>query len=230
MHLIEQELEAIKNEDLGALAVTNVEPSGAPELDQDYPPPPAGEKRSNHREELIYLRREFMARPKLHFLHAAAIVHIRRGIRLDEEYALFCRIWLEQESFLLNSLSSRWLISAADTIADCSPDKAERASAMAGALLLNTIKLYETEIRAKGGYRLENGYDTSFSPFLDDGMTTFWIGYGDVVINMKRRIEALCSDGTTASRILRELFERANKISSAYSRFRNVHTFEKTRW
>jgi hypothetical protein len=96
--------------------------------------------------------------------------------------------------------------------------------------MIKTIKLYKTEelFRLK---RLEPAERPDYKPtHLFDGLNTFYIGYGDVVFNLKRRIKDLVRRGTPTAMILDELFERVCKFDTAFSRFRAEHAHEPTRW
>ena len=63
-----------------------------------------------------------------------------------------------------------------------------------------------------------------------DGLNTLNIGFGDVVFNLKQRIKSLVRRGTPAALILGELFERACKFDTVFSRWRAGRTHEPTRW
>ena len=65
---------------------------------------------------------------------------------------------------------------------------------------------------------------------LFDGLVTFNIGYGDVVVNFKRRIKNLVRRGTPTSLILDEIFERLCVSDTAFARWRAVHEHEPTQW
>jgi hypothetical protein len=64
---------------------------------------------------------------------------------------------------------------------------------------------------------------------LFDGLNSFNIGYGDVVANLKTRIENFVRRGTPTALIFDELFERVCTFDTAFSRWRAEHTHEPTR-
>ena len=131
---------------------------------------------------------------------------------------------------MTKALDVKWLVSACDTFSDHCSDDAERATALVGSTMIKTIKLYETEelFRLK---RLEPAERPNYKPtHLFDGLNTFYIGYGDVVFNLKRRIKDLVRRGTPTAMILDELFERVCKFDTAFSRFRAEQAHEPTHW
>jgi hypothetical protein len=194
----------------------------------DYPAPPPPLKR-DLAPELYSHRRAMIGASQLEFLHVCLIVMLRRRIETRKNFTTFHRIWNEEKTFLLKTLNSRWLVSACDTFADHARDKADRTTALAGAILLNTIKIYETERIFRGDYK-----EKEFAPHqwlhLFDGMHSFWIGNGDVIFNLKRRIDRLRHEKGPVDAILVELFERVNVHNTAFGRFRSVHTLLETKW
>ncbi|ESY53105.1 MULTISPECIES: hypothetical protein [unclassified Mesorhizobium] len=181
-------------------------------------------------EHLDMVRQEFVGRTEIEYTHAALIVLLRRGIAEKRSWKRFQQVWEECGPFLLQRLNTRWLISACDTIADFSPDRAERALALAGSLLMNTIKLYETEIwmkatEAKEYERIPQGGMTLF-----DGVTPFMVGAGDMIANLNTRVQSLCEKQTIASNILQEIFRRIHVNPTVFQRFQALHTSDLTKW
>ncbi len=169
---------------------------------------------------------EFVGQREILLFHALVTVRIRRGIDLPENFERFRVVWEDATEVLLEKLDSRWLVSACDTIVDHWPDPKEKALAIAGALFMNTVKLYETERRLGGGQ------GSASSPVerteLFDGLVAFWIGRGDMPFNMQRRLHNM-RQGIAGS-IVWELFRRANCGDSVYRRFALLHQEEATRW
>jgi hypothetical protein len=186
-------------------------------------------RHENLQEHLEHVCKEFAGEPQIDFYHAALTVLIRRRIQGELAQQHFERVWSEQSDHLLSSLSARWLVSACDTIMDCSADPVERAMACAASNLMNTIKLYETERLANGPSR--TSLESLATPVpLFDGMTSFSVGWGDMILNLRKRTEAICSGNTTASKILRELLRRADRADTIYRRLAQVHVIDDTRW
>ncbi len=97
------------------------------------------------KQHIAALRKEFVGEPELIFYHAQLIVLIRREFKTVEMYDKFDMLWREDSDFLLKNMSIRWLVAASDTFAEMSRNSTEKALALAVALLINTIKLSETE-------------------------------------------------------------------------------------
>ena len=103
-------------------------------------------------------------------------------------------------------------------------------------MLVNTIKLQESErflIKAA-----DCSVDTSRYQSLQnerlalfDGVAGFAVGTDDTLRNMRWRLDKLCSTHPLGAIVL-EVFERVQKpeFSTVYSRFRDLHTRDKTAW
>lgn len=199
----------------------------------DAPIPAAGVKPglNDHAE---MLRLEFVGQSQLALYHALLNVLLRRGIDVAVNVGRMRQLWREEREFLLERLDSRWLVSACDTIADHFPEPEEKATALIGSVLVNVVKLYETErLAAFGSARGETvGPHRWTGPQeLFDGIVAFSLGTGDMVLNLHRRLDALTrASPTTAAAILRELIRRVNAHNTVLSRFRKVHTKDVTRW
>ena len=179
-------------------------------------------------EHLGMLAREFAGASQLEFTLACTIVMLRRGIEVRRNLARFRRIWFWHGRFLCRRLSSRWLISAADTLLDFPRNRAEQATALAAVVLGTTVKLYETERRLQnpncsitsGGTSVPVSDPNQQPAELFDGLTAFQVGHGDLITNFKARLTRFCVGGRrhTASKILNELMHRMRKHDSAYAR------------
>jgi|SoiMethySBSTD1v2_1073268.scaffolds.fasta_scaffold220109_2 hypothetical protein len=183
---------------------------------------------------LRMLSQEFSERRRLEFLHAILIVLIRRRIGLKRARKLFFDIWERETEFLCDHLTLRWLVSACDTVCDHPRSKMEATVAVSTSTFINTLKLYETErftlqdrtvsrerLEALRGKRLE----------LFDGLTAYGIGRGDMILNLKRRIESTRQgDATFIARIFFAAADRAFQGDTVFSRMRAVHTNDATRW
>jgi hypothetical protein len=180
--------------------------------------------------ELYNWRHRFIGRSALEFKHCVLTVNIRRNQDLQSHVDAFFLAWKEEAHFLTKALSIKWLVSACDTFADHSNDDAERATALVAATMVKTIKIYETEMLFRFK-RLEPAEWPDYeSTHLFDGLNSFNIGYGDVVCNLKNRIKDFVRRGTPTALILDEVFERACRFDTAFSRWRAEHTHEPTRW
>jgi hypothetical protein len=178
---------------------------------------------------LAGVRTGFAGDPQIDFYHAALSVLIRRGMETPLAIERFERLWSEQSKHLLASLDSRWLVSACDTLMDWASDPRERAVACIGSTLMNTIKLYETERLGSGTVHIPLRELAHPTP-LFDGMTSFSVGWGDMIHNLRKRTAAVCAGDTTAGKIVLELLRRADRADTVYRRLAELHQVEETRW
>lgn len=192
------------------------------------PPRPRSKDIPSH---FATLREEFSTKPELLFYHAALITLLRRGLETAQAFACFQEIWTKERGFLLRELDSRWLISACNTFADHGQDPVDRALAMAGVLFANTVKLYETEIWATGDRGTPREYRAVVPQIpLYDGVTAFYIGSGDLMQSMQKRLAAVADKKHVVSEILSELFKRMHTHDTVFRRFRDMHHATDTLW
>jgi hypothetical protein len=180
-------------------------------------------------EHLACVRTSFAGEPQIDFYHAALSVLIRRGMDTPLAIERFEQLWSEQGDHLLASLDSRWLVSACDTLMDWARNPLERAIACIGSTFMNTIKLYETERLGSGTIRTPLQEFAHPAP-LFDGMTSFSVGRGDMIHNLRKRTAAVCAGDTTAGKIVLELLKRADRADTVYRRLAELHQVEETRW
>lgn len=175
-------------------------------------------------DKLILLQHELAGQPQVCLAHAALIVLIRREQALTYALQSYFRLWDNHEALLLDKLSFRWLVSAADTLVDHGRSPEERATAFAAVLFANTIKLYETE-----RYFSLNidpnaaGLDGPPPQFDLDGIKYFNVAKGDTVGNMFQRKARLVGDLGLSGKILDQVMTRANRLDTVYARFRARH-------
>lgn len=193
-----------------------------------------GSKKSLN-EHIDNLRAEFSGQPELLHYHATLIVLLRRDYKSEDQFHDFVALWEAEGDFLLSKLNTRWLVSAADTFADHSDDKSERAIALSVSLLMNTIKLQETERYLQCAESLADNDErktelqTQRVP-LFDGTSAFAVGTDDTVRNMCWRMKEVLQEETTCSKLLSEIFVRLQSEETVYKRFRDKHTRKKTIW
>ncbi|SKA70571.1 hypothetical protein SAMN02745130_00772 [Thiothrix eikelboomii] len=183
---------------------------------------------------LLNLRAEFAGQAELLYYHAQLIVLIRREYQTLEQFAQFERLWEAEGDFLRQQLNTRWLISAADTFADHATDPTTRALALAASLLVNTIKLQETERYLQAAEHLSDQADRQQQlqterVALFDGTSAFAVGTDDTLRNLRWRLDAM-STAQPMGQLLVELFERLQTHDTVYQRFRQRHTRAKTAW
>lgn len=193
----------------------------------------AGERKNltgrlpDYQQHIDRLRTEFSGCTELEYHHAVLTVSIRRKLNLEKDRGAFITLWHYEADFLCERLSMRWLVSACDTIADVWLGKAQPALAMAGAMFVNTVKLYETERRLTGAHRV----DQTARPFdLFDGMTSFAVGGGDMIANLYARMSAVAEDEPPAGKIVRELLKRIKAEDTVFRRFLELQAPNAPKW
>ena len=181
------------------------------------------------------LRSEFSGQPELVYHHAKLIVLIRREFDIPKNIKALSRLWEAESEFLLTSLNTRWLVAAADTFAEHSDDRAEKALALTITMLINTLKLIETERYLQCAEHLSDDESrlmqlSKTRVSLFDGTSAFAAGTDDTLRNMRWRLDDLCKEQTLCSKILTEVFNRVQNNETIYQRFRYRHTRKKTSW
>jgi hypothetical protein len=181
------------------------------------------------------LEKRFLGRSEILLYHALLNVKLRRGINTRDTLIRFRTLWTDYRSLLLSELNSRWLVSACDSIIDYFDEPEERITAMCGSLLVNTIKLYETERLAHGARDkhqtcLELSVQREDRSSLFDGVSAFQIGKGDMIKNMYTRANDIEGYAKISAPILKELMHRVNQSETVYKRLRSVHTNKETLW
>lgn len=190
----------------------------------------------NLQNHLNSLKNEFVGAPELNYHHALLIVLIRRGVNAQDNFKQFERLWNQEHQFLTTSLNTRWLTSACDTFIDHSQDEHLKALLMNAVILINTIKLQESErFLTKSSENLPNDerlhYLQQSRLSLFDGVSGFAVGTDDTLRNMRWRLDKLCQSHPLGI-IVTTVFDRLQQPDSdtVYSRFRQAHSREKTSW
>lgn len=163
------------------------------------------------------LEREFAGQSCLKLVHARLIVLIRRERETATVYEHFCRLWDEHAEFLAETLNTRWLVSACDTICDHSADQAEVRVAAMCSLFSNTLKLFETERLLSAAPPPNLGRRVGGVPIFD-GMTAFAAGRGNMVANLLARVDGAFQTDTRTGMIGRELVTRALSSDTVFAR------------
>lgn len=180
------------------------------------------------------LRREFSGQSELLWHHAKLIVLIRREFQTSQQYSEFRSLWVQEGAFLRENLNIRWLVSATDTLAEHDEDPAVRAVAMMASVLVNTVKMQESE------RFITHANDFSADPErvatlqeelvpLFEGMSCFTVGTDDTLRNMVWRLHPFLGV-EPAGPILNEIWRRFQVEDTVFNRMRRLHRREKTRW
>ncbi len=180
------------------------------------------------------LASEFHEEPELLYYHAKLNVLLRREYKTKETFNSFRVLWNQESKFLLDSLNTRWLITAADSFVDHDDDPIARSQAFCAISLVNTCKIYETERFATNS--LINKFESQQLETLQkervalfDGTSAFAVGTDDTLRNMRWRMDSLPRVGP-CTLILKEIFERLNKHETAYKRMVENHHRPNTEW
>ena len=180
---------------------------------------------------LADLRQEFSGQSEINYYHAQLIVLIRRGVDVRKHFSDFEQLWVQECDFLLKSLSARWIISAADTFIDHSEDALLKALLMNTVILINTIKLQESErfLRKTEDVCIDPARKQSLQTQrldLFDGVSGFVVGTDDTLLNMRWRLDKLCAEHPLGAMVI-EIFERVQREGNVYARFRELYMQEK---
>lgn len=180
------------------------------------------------------LRQEFSGQSELAFYHAFLIVLIRREYDLDITIKNFMTLWEKESEWLLKNINLRWLMSANDTFIDHAENKIDSSLALATSVLVNTVKIYETENIMTNHTNINyekchiEAVQKNNIP-LFEGMTCFTVGTDDTIRNMAWRIKEKSHD-SVAGAIFMEILQRLSVLPTAYGRLREHHTRAKTQW
>lgn len=186
-------------------------------------------------EHIEQLEQEFVGQSALNHYHASLIVLIRREVDVQNNYAKFKALWRAERNFLVQSLNIRWLISACDTFIDFDEDVTLKAILMNAVVLINTLKLQETErFLCDQSLTVNQEHQQLLQQqryALFDGTAAFAVGTDDTLRNMRWRLEQVCK-AHELGQIVIEIFDRLQleQNENVYSRFKQRHTREKTRW
>lgn len=168
--------------DLAALANQTVT------ADPDRPLP---EGKTDARRKLHALELEFDGGNALHLLHALTIALLRRRDASEEARQLYLRLWREQGQFLADTLTVRWMISAATTFGDHGDTIEQRLGGQGLSILFDLIKLHDSE-RRQSGRPNDNGFPRVRGARPRDGlafdMDPYSLENGDLDMNMLARL------------------------------------------
>jgi len=128
---------------------------------------------------------ELAGHSELALLHGMLVSHLRKHTYPDGAPALFLRLWNEEEAWLLDTLPTRWLISAVITFADVGETEADRNLATRMHMLFSLMKIYEAE-RAFSGKAPQEPFRTQDrnKSALPMGMKDFSVLRGDLEANL----------------------------------------------
>lgn len=147
-------------------------------------PAPLPDGASSHAAKEHELRCEFAGQSQLLVLHGLLIAHLRKRRFPSHAPQLFRRLWVEQGAYLLETLSTRWLISAIITFGEHGTTPSEQALGREMGMMFSMMKLYEFE-RLHSGKPPEAAFGLRrVDAELPLGMTPFSLASGGLDINL----------------------------------------------
>lgn len=161
---------------------------------------------------LSALKLEFAGQPRLCFELISLIVRIRRQNGRCEEWEVFRSLLQCELDYFCEHLDSRWLVAVADTLADLG-EESERAAAMLSSLLINVLKLAETERMFSVNPEPD---PVKFQKFIGDqmpvplwdGVSSYWVDRGDMPRNLLHRCRSVLEGTPIPGKIFETLIRR----------------------
>jgi hypothetical protein len=154
---------------------------------------------------------ELAGHSELALLHGLLVSHLRKHTYPDRAPALFLRLWAEEEAWLLDTLPTRWLISAVITFAEHGATEADRNLAARMNMLFSLMKIYEAE-RAFSGHPPQKAFrtqDRNKSP-LPMGMKDFSVLKGDLEANLLAPLWRDAEHAPATGNLTRHLLDTLN--------------------
>jgi hypothetical protein len=201
---------------------------GLPDLDVDLaaliaktlPPAPAPLPKgaSRHAEKEHELRVELAGQSELLLLHGLLIAHLRKRRFPDVAPQLFRRLWVEHTPYLLETLSTRWLISAVITFGEHGATASEHALGREMGMMFSMMKLYEFE-RLHSGKTPDDAFGLRrVDAELPLGMTPFSLASGGLDINLLAPVWQRALDEPVMGPLACLLLDRLNQDSGGLFR------------
>jgi hypothetical protein len=175
-------------------------------------------RRPDFAEHMNELRSEFIGRSELLFVHAALVVALRRRLAPARHLAAFTALWTHHGDLLARELSLRWLVSACDSFADHAADPARQALALLGSVLVNAVKLHESERHILGLRDADLPVVRHPGGILFDGLTCYSVMNGDMIRNMESRIRRLAAGDAVVGPILLAMLDRLAQGPTVFHR------------
>lgn len=140
---------------------------------------------SGNSQKLMELQRDLVGHSQLALLHGLLISHLRKRSFPEHAPALFHRIWREHSAHLMETLPTRWLISALITFGDHGELADQQALGREMAMMFSLMKLYEFE-RLHSGLAPDEafGLRKRSKAALPLGMPNFSLASGGLDINL----------------------------------------------
>jgi hypothetical protein len=155
---------------------------------------------------------ELQGHSELALLHGLLIAHLRKHTYPEGAPALFRRLWAEEESWLLETLPTRWLISAVITFAEHGKTEADRNLAARMNIFFSLMKIYEAE-RAFSGRPPQEPFkvkDRNKDP-LPMGMADFSVLGGDLEAHLLAPLWRDAGHAPAIGNLVRHLLDLLNR-------------------
>jgi hypothetical protein len=176
--------------------------------------------RHQMRDQSSLLDYHFRGKTELAKLNALTISYLRRNTSYtNKAQALFHRIWDECGIFLVNELSSRWLISTLQTFLDHGVSEAQRLVGGCGYFYANMIKIYEGE-RAIDGMSQDAilaGTEPT-TPNRFRGLDRYKVGGTDLLLNTNALALEMSLRDKAAGIVLQEFLLRVKNSGNVFTR------------
>jgi hypothetical protein len=155
---------------------------------------------------------ELQGHSELALLHGLLIAHLRKHTYPEGAPTLFRRLWAEEEDWLLDTLPTRWLISAVITFADHGDTEADRNLAARMNMVFSLMKIYEAE-RAFSGLPPQKPFkvkDRNKAP-LPMGMKDFSVLQGDLEAHLLAPLWRDAAGAPAIGNLVRHLLDLLNR-------------------
>ena len=180
-------------------------------------------RRNQLDEQFELIRSEFAGSSQLCYELAKTIVLIRREIELSKNVEIFFEILNHDINFLCDSLSTRWLVSVCETIADYGNPR-QRLAAICISTLVNLVKMAESERLLRPEAKCwPSQYMEQWPHDLKDGMTSYHIRHGDMPRNLWRRMDDCLQDTPELQKILNTIIERLKSSENMLCRLADLN-------
>lgn len=209
---------------------TQSQPDLLPSLDEDYrkfffetlpdTQLPEGVERNNIRDQYRILKYHFRKRSFLSFYNALSISYLRRHTEHTAKARdVFHKIWEVHGVLLINTISTRWLISTLQTFYEHGKNESQRMIGASGYFYGNMIKIYEGE-RALEGSQPDAVYANQYPQIKSGfrGLDLYRVGGTDLHLNTNAHLLEVSSKDPVAGIVLQELLLRTEKAQTVFSR------------
>jgi hypothetical protein len=174
------------------------------------PPNPLPDNASRHRAKEHELRRELAGQSELVLLHGMTVSHLRKRSFPAHTPDLFYKIWVDHCDYLLGTLNTRWLISAAITFGEYGKTESEKSLGRELGMLFSMMKLYEFE-RLHSGKTPDDAFGLRrVEAELPLGMSPFSLASGGLDINLLAPLWQRATDERVMGALACTLLDRLN--------------------